>query len=495
MKNVVLAALLILPSFFQDLAPPQEGPVTTLHSASRLVLLDVVVQDASGKPVRGLSRSDFTILEDGQPQNIASFEGPEEHRYAISLEGKSGSRQRQSVSQALTVLVIDGLNTPLMDVIYAREMVAKFLRSHGDTLPQPTALMRITDKQLEMVHDYTQDAASLLDALKRHPAELPFRYGADPGVVGQADRFMDTLSCLEKIAAANANFAGRKNVIWIGQGFTALNGRTTPENEIIMSKIADEMRSARLAVYTIDPRGLQVISPGGMEDPSGLRFFESIARDTGGRIIFNRNDVDAAVADSVNDGASYYTLSYYPANHDWNGKFRKIKVAVAKQGLEARTRTGYFAVPDTSETDTTVDSELAGAMRNPLPYRGLAISVSFKPLPHSPGLARFEVSVDRRGLGWETMPDGDHRCRVMVVAMSVSRKERIVKNDIKELEGIVKASKFEKQMDKPMIFPFTGELPPGADRLRLVVRDDRNGNIGTVNIAVGEPVGAGAKRN
>ena len=478
-----------------------------------MVVLDVVVTDRSGKPASPLSKDDFTILEDGKPQTIASFESPEAHKYAIpKLDAQQGDRRTQSVSSALTILVIDGLNTPLLDQSYAREAVAKFLRSHGPKLTQPTSLMLVTDTRLELVHDYTQDAGALLDALKRNKAELPFRYGANDYALGETERLLDSLSCLERIAAANMNYAGRKNVVWIGQGFPVLNfsrmGATsgpTIESDHqhrlirLVSDTANEMWNARLAIYTIDPRGLQVNSAGAdsaqppqmdsptlVDDPTGLRVFESIATETGGKILFNRNDVDVAVADSVNDGSSYYTLSYYPSNRNWNGKFRNIKVAISKPSVQARTRTGYYAAPDALDSDATLDSVLASAVKNPLPYRGLAMSVSFKILPGSPRTARFTVAADRHDLGWETMPNGDHRCQIMLVAMSVSRKERVAKTDVKALEGIVKAGKFEKQMDKPMLFTFTGDLPADAVRLRVVVRDDKTGNIGTEDLSTGE---------
>ena len=50
----------------------------------------------------------------------------------------------------------------------------------------------------------------------------------------------------------------------------------------------------------------------------------------------------------VDGGASYYTLSYYPSNKDWNGKFRKLKlqVADAPQKLTLEYRHGYYAVSD-----------------------------------------------------------------------------------------------------------------------------------------------------
>jgi hypothetical protein len=83
----------------------------------------------------------------------------------------------------------------------------------------------------------------------------------------------------------------------------------------------------------------------------------------------------------------------------------------------------------------------------------------------------------------------------MLVAMSLSHKERIVKNDVKELEGVVKAGKFEKQMDKPMTFPFIGDLPPNAERLRVVVRDSGNGRIGTEDLVVGEGASTNPRAN
>jgi VWFA-related protein len=513
-KCILLAVVLALPCFSQDSSPsPQEAPITTLRATSRLVVLDVVVTDRSGKPASPLSKDDFTILEDGKPQTIASFESPEAHKYAIpKLDAQQTDRRTQSVSSALTILVIDGLNTPLVDQAYAREAVVKFLRSHGPKLTQPTSLMLVTDTRLELVHDYTQDAGALLDALKRNKAELPFRYGANDYALGETERLLDTLSCLERIAAANMNYAGRKNVVWIGQGFPFLNfsrmGATRGpsiesdyQHRLIRlgSDTANEMWNARLAIYTIDPRGLQVNSAGAnsaqppqtdsptlVDDPTGLRLFESIASETGGKITFNRNDVDVAVADSVNDGSFYYTLSYYPSNRNWNGKFRNIKVAISKPSVQARTRTGYYAAPDAPDSDATLDSVLASAVKNPLPYRGLAMSVSFKILPGSPRTARFTVAADRHDLGWETMPNCDHRCQIMLVAMSVSRKERVAKTDIKALEGIVKAGKFEKQMEKPMLFTFTGDLPVDAVRLRVVVRDDKTGNIGTEDLSTSE---------
>jgi VWFA-related protein len=504
LAGLCFLALLAAPVYGQDSASSPQEPITTLRSTTRMVVLDVVVTDKSGRPVSNLSRNDFMITEDKTPQVIADFERPDQHRYSITTEdSKPGERERsgRNVASAVTILVIDCLNTEFLDTAYAREMVTKYLRTHGPRLPQPTSIMMITDTQLELVHDYTEDAAALAEALKRHAAEFPFRYASSQTVLGDLDRLQDTLNSLEKIAAANMNFAGRKNVIWISQGFPSLNLSTTsslspgtvgPDADLqrrlmaAVSTTANEMWDARLAVYTIDPRGLKVLGPSAMDVPTGMKTFENIAPQTGGKIFLNRNDVDVAMANSVDDGSDYYTLSYYPKNTNWDGNFRHIRVTLGRPDLEARTRTGYYAKAEGPDTDTKIDRELAEAVKNPLPYRGLGVTVSYKTLGGTPRMARYTIAADRHDLGWRPAPDGDRRCSIMVVAMSVSRKERVVKNDVKALEGAVKEAKFDKEMGKPMIFTFTGDLPVDAARVRVVVRDDKTGKIGSADLSVGE---------
>jgi Ca-activated chloride channel family protein len=66
MKPGLLAVWLV---FAMQQAPPRP----TFKSGVTLIEVDVVVTDHSGRPVRGLSRDDFTIAEDGIPVDIATF--------------------------------------------------------------------------------------------------------------------------------------------------------------------------------------------------------------------------------------------------------------------------------------------------------------------------------------------------------------------------------------------------------------------------------------
>src|SRR6185369_17227254 len=73
MRRSILASFLIsvLIASAQQ-APAPQGP-TTFKSTVQLVVIDVTAKDKSGNPIEGLTEKDFTITEDGKPQEIKVF--------------------------------------------------------------------------------------------------------------------------------------------------------------------------------------------------------------------------------------------------------------------------------------------------------------------------------------------------------------------------------------------------------------------------------------
>ncbi len=507
-RHVTVALLLFLfalPSKSQEASPP---PSTTFHSSSNLVVLDVVVTDRSGRSVKNLSQNDFTVLEDGVAQTVTSFEAPEAGRSepgrhrdrsepAVDAE-KSGEQNAPPSPQALDILVLDELNSEVLDQAYARGSIDKFLDKRGPHLQQPTSLMLLGQKRLELLHDYTQDGNALKDALRRRHAELPF------GVMtaefsGAGERLSKTLWALQQIASANSHYAGRKNVIWIGPGFPAINtalaldAADRPRFISAISEDANLLLKARVSVYTINPRGLEV-SPtmysasgedtfmtGTQDQATGELLFEAIAPETGGTILRLRNDVDAAIAQSVDDGSAYYSLAYYPKNHDWNGKYRRVRVMVKGQGLQARARRGYYGIGNAPLSDHQIDTELSRAVMSPLPYHALEVEAKAKSA--GAGRGRFIIKVDPTGLQWETLPDGKHRCEVTVVVASVGASERVFSHKVTELESTIDAKHFERERNKPVTFNLVTDMPPKTTYVRIVVRDAQSDHLGSTDLA------------
>src|SRR5260370_7549668 len=99
------------------------------------------------------------------------------------------------------------------------------------------------------------------------------------------------------------------------------------------------MTNGQVAVYPVDSTALTKD-----DHLAAQHTMNNLADSTGGRAFYNRNDLIVELRTSLEDGASYYTLSYYPDNKNWDGKFRVIAVTSTRPGLSLRYWIDYYAV-------------------------------------------------------------------------------------------------------------------------------------------------------
>lgn len=184
-----------------------------------------------------------------------------------------------------------------------------------------------------------------------------------------------TLDALNELARYLSNIPGRKNLIWFsgslpidilpntstGNGFASMGNW-----EAEFRETTNLLTRSQVSVYPIDARGLTgsgVYSAAGSgrkyaRDPTAAGKDEAkfdaqragendtmlqAAHDTGGRAFVNTNGLSTAVAEAIEDGSSYYTLTYLPANKSWDGRYRKIEVAVPGKNYTLSYRRGYYA--------------------------------------------------------------------------------------------------------------------------------------------------------
>lgn len=100
---------------------------TTIRTTTRLVTIDVVARDKDGKFAQGLSASDFTLLDNYKKQDIRVFRRPSKQQTPDSIAARmqlpeelppnifTNFRQSASPPKAVTVILFDGLNTPIED--------------------------------------------------------------------------------------------------------------------------------------------------------------------------------------------------------------------------------------------------------------------------------------------------------------------------------------------------------------------------------------------
>lgn len=493
-------------------SPAQESSSeTVIKTTTRAVVLDVVVTDRAGLPVQGLTKADFTILEDGQQQGIASFEPPLSRpasapQMTVPVEAPPSSA---SPGTAQVILLIDEMNSTFKDLAYARYCLGKLLRRNGGHLQQAASLMALTNDGLLVLHDSTLDGNALRLALDRHQPQLPWRLSG--GVYGATERLNISLGALERIAAAGVGARAPRNIVWISPGLPILSSiAITPDSRdrafVAIRNLSDELLRARATVYTVDPRGvpessgMSFLSATGVASVYNATYWQILsqsnnanfgdlalqhfAKETGGRSFWGHNGVDAEIARSIVEGSTSYTLSYYPTNTLYNGKFRKIAVTVNRSSLVARTRDGYFATPDPPppDEDKLID-QIEIALANPLPYQGIPISGKAAILPGDPQHLQVVLTGDRRVLTW-TGPSGNQQCQLIVAAAAYSSltNEKPLRIQREDFSYVLPAADSSSRTQKPVVYTLTFPIDANVKHIRVLLRDKISGLTGTADL-------------
>lgn len=363
-----------------------------------------------------------------------------------------------------------------------------------------------------------------------------------------------TMNALKALARTLAGYPGRKNLIWVtsafpAQIFTTLDatsdGTFTQRGGPVLSnysaeieRISNELSNARVAVYPVDARSLvnhdvysslsNTDSTGnylgrtatgrvGGADPGGAMGREldrtpddqlathstmnSVAEQTGGKAFYNTNNLDEAIRDGIQDGGTYYTLGYYPDNKDWNGKFRKIVVKVNRSGVKLRYRQGYFATNPTGYTKLdskvqAIDMGQAMSLDYPVSTALLFRAVLTRSPDNVANKVMVNFGVDAHNLGFESQEDGLERASVDCVAQAFTLKGDAVTARSSTFAIALKPEQYQLVMQKFLPCNQTLELQPGEYVLRLGVRDNSTGLIGTANARITVPLaGPGPTQN
>jgi VWFA-related protein len=475
----------------------------TIHSD--IVLLDVVVRDAKGKLVTGLSRDDFSIEESGISQKINSFEAT----VPLSNTGSRISRidtteelDRSEPEAPVTIVVLDELTTRFEDEYFARYSLQKYLGTQGEVLNQPVMLIARSIDRTMVLCDYTTSKKKVLEALNRHLAGNDWR-NQNPNF--SREQVGAAFASLIEVAKATQGHPGHKNVVWIGRGFTALQWGNLPQDQIdavqgMVAKCVELLREARVTLYAIDPAGVTVddgrIDQNGVvtiDDPfNGAVNFDSMVRATGGQSMHGRNDVDRLVGDAVASGETFYTLSYRPSwlDGDDSGKFRPIKVIVRGGGLTATSRLGYYpgvaagsSFPDAQAKAGSAETfDLASACSGLMVFDGVPLTVSRQ----DPASGQIQISFPASAVGLD-LNGGKMKGDVTLITLGYDRTGKLLAKDGRvvslHLSPLPPGHAEDRKVQ--IATALNPQLP--IARVRLVIRSNSNGKIGADNLFLVDP--------
>jgi len=298
---------------------------------TELVLIPTLVTDKSGNHISGLKKEDFTVLENGAEQKIATFEEitSDAHRWSRpkSPNEFSNSLPGESSNRRITLMVLDLINTPFMDQAYARKDLLKYLTQSVDQR-EPTALYTLTRTGIHVIHDFTTDPRVLVAALHKvkgdtfqmvdSPEDVEAMTGSaspdgsagvDPGTVQtEADKLQTmiedaelnfqsfqqrlaityTLQGMQQVSQALAGFPGRKSLIWASGGFPFSVSDTTMQlapagRDSLVDVLPlyehtwQLLNDAQISLYPVDVKGLQTLMPSASSRNPGKNYARNMS--------------------------------------------------------------------------------------------------------------------------------------------------------------------------------------------------------------------------
>lgn len=489
---VAIGFLLVSPSLAQK---SQQPGTPNLRVTSTLVFLDVTVLDKKGHIVNGLTRDDFTITDDKKPERIFSFEAPEEHRSTANTSADQPDRK-----EPVTVIVLDLLNSRFEDFAYIRYSVRNFLQSQPERLSSPTEMLVIGNDSLDMLQGFTRSRSELLDALAHLPAALPYKR-----MNGSFfwERFVQSLDALQQIALQNTGIQGRKNVIWVGHGGPSIildpvtfPGKTEEKLKQYVHSTANLLVDARVSLFVIYP-GLRVSTPVmqlsaeqanadvGETDPfAGDINFGLFVAETGGKLFFNRNDVDAEIQRSEQLGSDYYTLTYQPENVVPDGKFRRIRVQVRNASYHVVTKAGYYArsADESANPFQKQMVSLSSAVRADIPFNLLDVSISNVVRHPDSRSVEFTATLKSKNLNFIHDPDGKTAAQVLAAAADLSYDRSIKASRLRRTRIISSSGDVSHLPEVAWKTHFTLPFSKKVQSIRLAIVDEDGGRIGSAEL-------------
>ncbi len=503
MKQALLyAAVLLLlagfPATAQTPQPPQPSPpsaaIPTIRVTSRLVFLDVTVLDKKGRPVvTGLTQDDFLITEEKKPQRIFSFEPPEVH----TLDLHPGAPNADGEAPR-TILVLDLLNSSFEDFAYIRYEVHRYLVSSPAQLRSPTELMLVGNESLELLQSWTRSREDLLDALAHIPAILPYKMMNGSFWI---ERLPQSVDALQQIAIQTQGVPGRKNIIWVGHGMPSLDPIRFPGDELYavqqyLHATTNLLVDSRISLFVIYP-GLKAGAPGlsfstqdadadlGDNDPfmQGINF-GVLTNETGGKLYFDRNDVDQEMREARTLGSEYYTLTYQPHDGNDNGRFRRIRVTLRNPNLRALTKTGYFAPDKNAAANPHLQTiaALSEAVYSTIPLKSVDMFIGNVVRHPDTQTAQFSVFIRGKDLGWIANADGLPSVDLALAAASLNADGKMLASRIFSTTATSRLQNPDQLSPWPIRIPVTIRTPRKTRTIRVVVEAQPANRIGSADL-------------
>src|SRR5580658_2485078 len=536
-KLVATAALLALllpsaqPAFPQNstsavTATPQSGYV--LKENAELVLTNVVARDSkTGEIVKGLKQSDFKVFENGKEQQISSFDfesvdmaAPLNEATVSGLAAGLPSKGPKAVVVAkpedlrnhrLIVMFFDLTSMQPEDLDRSVEAARDFLKNKLQAADL-VALVSLGDT-LAVDQDFTADKNALTNEVGKYNGTEGQGFAA--GATSNSNQVEDTtaytadeseyndintdreLFAIKAISQSLAKIDERKSMLYFSGGIS----RDGIENAASLRAAINSAVRANLAIYSVDTRGLQAISPLGDASTGSLRgtgafnggavlnnmnanfatqeVMSTLSTDTGGKAFFDSNDFAPAFAQVQKDTSAYYAVGFHSSNPARDGKYRKLTIKITRPGIKLEYRPGYYAPADFKHSGKEDrEQELQDQLASDLPATDIAVYMDAMYFRLDANRYYMPVSLVVPGSQIPFVKGGDKdKATLDIIGAVIDETKRPVGRVRDTVKLNLDASQEARQ--KNIQYTTSFNLPPGKYQVKFVVRENETGSMGS----------------
>jgi VWFA-related protein len=521
-------------------APSQQTPTQApqaIRVATELVLVNVVARDKKGNLVRDLKREDFTVLEDGQKQQVSSFDFENIDEMALAgqtaptatgseaaVPGAALSARPQATSDArdrrLILLFFDFSAMEVDQIDRAVDSAKKYLNAKM----QPADLIAIaslsTNMRLDL--DFTDDKKKVLSVLNAYNSGSG--QGFDNGATGTSEGAAETsgaftaddtdyntfsadrkLLALQSIIQAVGKLPQKKSLIYFSNGIT----QSGVDNQSALRAATAAAVKANVSIYPLDVRGLQALPGGGEAQNASLHgqsaytgasvlndlnsnaasqeTLSTLAADTGGKAFFDSNDFSGVFSQVQKDTSAYYILGYTSSNHAKDGRFRHIKVVLNRSDVKLEYRAGYYAGRDFEHSNRTDrEQQIKDELASDLPATDVAVYAGTAYFRRDDSHYFLAVSLVVPGSQIPFVQEKDKDSAMLDIAGVVLEGGKFPVGHLRDTVKLAVESA-QQVRRKNVQYNTSFLLAPGSYHLKFVVRENRTGRMGTFETDVQVP--------
>lgn len=447
-----------------------------------------------------------------------------------------------------TLIALDTVNTPFLDQAYGRQQLVKFLSQNVDPnqpiamvmitskglkvvqslSSDPGTLVKILKKLSGEISDN-----DMIDVDTRAVAAVsggtstlsdlngglfqPLGAGVTNSVLGdfvsngdvlyaqfrQDNAIETTMQAFLGIAWTLSGLEGRKTMLWATGGFPFYmdSPGALPGGHLsaLYERAMQALNDAQVVIYPVDIRGLVNISPvadGKTRRAPGTTQFTQrawlqqstldtlvqFAQMTGGRAFYNTNDVAGSFKKAIDDASSYYMLTYYLDTKNQKSDWRKLQVKVDEKDAEVRSRTGFLVTNTTMNPMLTSQADLKYAVTAPFDATGIPFELRLRGQTAEGDKKRvsfgLQIPTDRVTI------EAEHNGFDLDFVAVANKDGAVIASVSQPAKGALSAENLAKVKASGVLYSNSLVLAPGSYQLKVIVRDNLSGKMGSVSAPV-----------